>query len=52
METNYDKTKLMTNLAYAMELYWLKQLKKNNIVTLDEYYKIKDQIDKDYKKRG
>jgi len=52
MESNINKNTMITNLAFAMELYWLNQLKKQNLVSLDEYYKLKNDINNKYKKRG
>ena len=52
MESNINKNTMITKLAYAMELYWLNQLKKQNLVSLDEYYKLKNDINNKYKKRG
>ena len=52
MESNINKNTMITKLAFAMELYWLNQLKKQNLVSLDEYYKLKNDINNKYKKRG
>ena len=49
MESNINKNTMITKLAFAMELYWLNQLKKQKLVSLDEYYKLKNDINNKYK---
>ena len=39
-------------IAYGLELYWINQLKKNNLVSEEEYMLIKADIHKKYKKVG
>ena len=48
--TNHPSSINQERLAFAMELYWLNNLKKNNILDDDEYYKIKADIYKKYRK--
>ena len=48
--TSNQKNNLVSQLELAMELYWLNQAKKQNLLTIEEYFKLKNDLLN--KKRG
>ena len=44
METNTNKNIVINQLTIALELYWLNQLKKKELINDEEYFKMKSEI--------
>ena len=51
-ETNKYIALSSSTISFGMELYWINQLKKKNLVSDEEYDTIKSDIYKKYKKVG